>query len=163
MTDSTREIINEINALEKQYVDILRQSGLQVEYSFLEYDTNMQEAPQPEYIPTPLSTQEGPHQKYVPTTSTNPEEPQPKYIPKRIPKIIEPPIVFGPPVRIRRNREDPRSRTKRELELICSIIELEGETPQRLEEKAHLINQLNTFRSEYRRKRRINKAKRKIT
>lgn len=98
----------------------------------------------------------------TPTTTTVPVGPLPKYIPKKKPQIEEPPIVYGPPARFRPNREDCRNKTKRKLNLICSIIETEGETKERLEEKANLIKTLNNLRGEYRKKRRINKARRKM-
>lgn len=127
-----KELIKEINDLEKKYVDILRQTGVYMKYSFIGYE---------------------------PTSSTIPPGPQPKYIPKKIAKPEEPPIVYGPAARFRPNREDCRHRTKRQLDLICSIIDLEGETPERIVKKEILRKELNLQRAEYRKRRRLNKKK----
>lgn len=128
--DEHRELVDNVNALERKYVNLLRQSGVESEYSHIEY---------------------------TPTTATIQPGPLPKYIPTKKPRIEEPKIVYGPPARFRPNREDCRSRTKRELNLISSIIELEGATKERLEKQADLIKELNILRSEYRKRRRSNK------
>lgn len=72
--------------------------------------------------------------------------PLPRYIPTRKPKIENPPIVFGPPERIRPNKRDKLSRLKRELALIESINETDGPSEQRNDRKQKLIVEIREHR-----------------
>lgn len=129
--EECKDLVDDLNAIEKKYVDLLNQAGAKISYSFI---------------------------PYRPATQTLQQGPLPKYIPSKKTQIEEPPLVYGPPARFRPNREDKISKKKRELALQTSIIETEGSTPERIEKQNQIIRELNEIRREYRKKRKINKA-----
>lgn len=83
--------------------------------------------------------------------------PLPRYIPTKCSKVTEPPIVFGPPERVKPCRRDRLNRTKRQLALVESLIETEGPSEQLNKRKAELIENIRNIRKEKHYKRNNNK------
>lgn len=71
--------------------------------------------------------------------------PLPRYIPTKL-RIEEPPIVFGPPERIRPNKRDKLSRAKRQLALVESLIEVEGPSEKLNIDKEKYIKEIREYR-----------------